>query len=309
MSRSRLLSASALAWIGLVLASLFWAGNALVARAFHQAIPPMSLAFWRWVLALFLMLPFIARPLWRELDLLQRAGLKLLVLSALSIAGYSGMLYHAAQTTTAINMTLLNTCLPLVLFLGSGLMLGEWPQRRAWWGMLLAAAGLLVLISAGRWRNLVELKFTRGDLWILLSIADWALYSLLLRRWSVSLAPLPSLHLLGTLILLGVPMLLPFYLLELAQGQVFALSAGNLAAIIYTAVFASLFAYLAWNYGIRVLGASRVALSNYLMPVFAATLSWLLLDEALQGFHWVGAALIFSGLLLANWQWPRRAAS
>ena len=126
---------------------------------------------------------------------------------------------------------------------------------------------------------------------------------------SLSLAPLPSLHLLGTLILLGVPMLLPFYLLELAQGQVFALSAGNLAAIIYTAVFASLFAYLAWNYGIRVLGASRVALSNYLMPVFAATLSWLLLDEALQGFHWLGAALIFSGLLLANWQWPRRAAS
>lgn len=296
-----------LAWIGLVLASLFWAGNALVARAFHQDIPPMSLAFWRWVLAVLVLLPFIVRPLWRQRELLLQECWKLLVLAGLSIAGYSALLYSAAQTTSAINMTLLNTCLPLVLFLGAGLLLGEWPERRAWWGMLLAAVGLLVLISAGRWGNLVELQFTRGDLWILLSIVDWALYTLLLRRWSASLASIASLHLLGLLIALGIPMLLPFYLLELAHGEVFALSAANLAAIAYTAVFASLFAYLAWNYGIKILGASRVALSNYLMPVFAAILSWLLLNEALQGFHWVGAALIFGGLLVANWK-PRRKA-
>ncbi|MBF7731212.1 DMT family transporter [Pseudomonas sp. N040] len=300
-------SGSGLAWTGLVLASLFWAGNALVARAFHQVIPPMSLAFWRWVLALILLLPFIARPLWRQRELLRKAWWQLLILAALSIAGYSAMLYQAAQTTTAINMTLLNTCLPLVLFLGAGIMLGEWPERRAWWGMLLAAGGLLVLISSGSWNNLLALQFTRGDLWIMLSIADWALYSLLLRRWSASLAGIASLHLLGLLIALGIPMLLPFYLLELARGEVFALSAANLAAIAYTALFASLFAYLAWNYGIKVLGASRVALSNYLMPVFAAILSWLLLDEALQGFHWVGAVLIFGGLLVANWK-PRHKA-
>ena len=111
----------------------------------------------------------------------------------------------------------------------------------------------------------------------------------------------------AVLIALGIPLLLPFYLLELWHGEVFALSPTNLAAIAYTAVFASLFAYLAWNYGIKVLGASRVGLSNYLMPVFAATLSWLLLDEALQGFHWAGATLIFSGLLLANWKTARKS--
>lgn len=298
-----------LAWTGLILASLFWAGNALVARAFHQAIPPMSLAFWRWVLALLILLPFIAVPLWLQRKLLLAQWWRLLVLSALAIAGYSALLYSAAQTTTAINMTLLNTCLPLVLFLGAGFMLGEWPERRAWWGMALAAAGLLVIISQGQWRSLIELQFTHGDLVILLSIADWALYSLLLRRWSAQLAAISGLQLLGVLMALGIPMLLPFYLLELARGQVFLLSATNLAAIAYTAVFASLFAYLAWNFGIKVLGASRVALSNYLMPVFAAILSWWLLGEALQGFHWTGAALIFSGLLLANSKPARKKLS
>lgn len=262
----------------------------------------MSLAFWRWVLAFSLLLPFVAVPLWRQRQLLFGARWQLLALSALGIAGYSSMLYHAAQTTSAINMTLLNTCLPLVLFLGAGVMLGEWPARRAWYGMAFAATGLLVLISRGSWANLLALQFTRGDLWILLSIADWALYSLLLRRWSVALAPIASLTLLAVLIALGIPLLLPFYLLEFWRGELFEPSVSNLAAIAYTAVFASLFAYLAWNYGIKVLGASRVGLSNYLMPAFAALLSWLLLNESLQEFHWAGGILIFSGLLLANWQ-------
>jgi drug/metabolite transporter (DMT)-like permease len=295
-----------LAWAGLVLGSLFWAGNALVARGFHEAIPPMSLAFWRWVLALALLLPFVAVPVWRQRKLLFGTWPQLLVLAALGIAGYSSMLYHAAQTTTAINMTLLNTCLPLVLFLGAGLMLGEWPIRRAWYGMLFAATGLLVLISAGSWEKLRALQFRQGDMWVLLSILDWALYSLLLRRWSPVLAAIAPLSLLAVLIGIGIPLLLPFYLLEIWRGELFEPSLSNLSAIAYTAVFASLIAYLAWNYGIRVLGASRVGLSNYLMPVFAAVLSWALLDESLQGFHWAGAALIFGGLLLANWKPAQR---
>jgi len=186
-------------------------------------------------------------------------------------------------------------------------MLGEWPVLRAWYGMAIAVGGLLVLISGGDWSDLVGLKFTRGDLWVLLAIADWALYSLLLRRWSAKLAAIAPLSMLGTLIALGILLLLPFYLQEVARGERFELSVANLAAIGYTAVFASLFAYMAWNYGIKVLGASRVGLSFYLMPVFAAIFSWLLLDETLQGFHWMGAALIFSGLLLAIWK-PARGA-
>jgi len=110
MKGSRVFADSpALAWAGLVLTSLFWAGNALVARAFHQAIPPMSLAFWRWVLAFVLLLPFISVPLWQQRKILLEVGWRLLVLAALAIAGFSSMLYQAAQTTTAINMTLLNT--------------------------------------------------------------------------------------------------------------------------------------------------------------------------------------------------------
>jgi drug/metabolite transporter (DMT)-like permease len=97
-----------------------------------------------------------------------------------------------------------------------------------------------------------------------------------------------------------VPLILPFYLYELSQGAHFNLTASNLAAIGYTAIFASLLAYLGWNHAVRVLGAAKAALSNYLMPVFTALLGWLLLGEELQGYHWFGAGLIFAGLLLAT---------
>ena len=300
-------SSRSLATLGLLLAVLCWSGNALVARAFAGEIPPFALSFWRWCLALSLLLPFVLTPLWRHRAALRQAGWRLLVLGGLGIAGYNSMLYSAAQTTVAINITLVNTCLPLMTFIGAGLLLGEWPQRRAWWGMGLAASGLLVLISRGSWATLAALSFNRGDLIMLLAVADWALYSLLLRRWASYLLPIPALALLGMLMLLGVPLILPFYLYELSQGARFAVTPSNLGAIAYTAVFASLVAYLAWNHGVRVLGAAKAALSNYLMPVFTAVLGWLLLGEGLQPFHWLGGGLIFAGLLLGTRLGAKRA--
>lgn len=292
-------SRPAWAWAGLLGGSLCWAGNALVARAVHGQIPPLGLAFWRWCLALACLLPFIAVPLWRQRAAIRQAGWRLLVLAGLSISAYNSLLYSAAQSTEALNITLLSTCLPLATFFGAGLLLGEWPARRAWLGLAIAALGLLWLIARGEPVNLLRLAFNPGDLLMLLAVLDWALYSLLLRRWAAWVR-LPPLSLLGMTMLLGVPLLLPFYLFEYARVGGFTADLPALAAIGYTALFASLFAYFAWNHGVRVLGASRAALSSYSMPVFTALLGWLLLGERLQAFHAVGAALILGGLLLAS---------
>lgn len=291
--------AALLAWAGLALASLFWAGNSLVARAFTGAIPPMSLAFWRWAVALVILLPLVGPSLWQHRHVLLRAGWRLWLLAALAITTYNCLLYTAALSTAAINLSLVSTCLPLATFIGAGLLLGEWPARRAWVGLLLALFGLLWLICQGNWRVLASLSVAEGDLLMVLATLDWALYSLLLRRWNAYFQ-LPPFTLLGALVLLGLLMLAPFYAWELWQGARFELSPANFAAIGYTALFASVLAYQLWNIGLRELGASRTAMSNYLMPVFTAILAWMLLDENLQDYHWVGGALIVSGLLLAG---------
>src|SRR5690606_19150676 len=157
------------AFAGLLLAVLLWSGNALVARAFHEDIPPLSLSFWRWTLATSLLLPFVARSIWQHRQTLRAAGCRLPIVATLGITIY---------------LTLLNTCLPLFAFIGGGLLLGEWPARSAWFGMAIAAAGLLYLISRGSWEVFISLSFQKGDLLMLAAVLAWTLYTLLLRRWA-----------------------------------------------------------------------------------------------------------------------------
>ena len=287
------------AFAGLFLAVLCWAGNALVARAFHEDIPPLSLSFWRWTLATSLLLPFVARSIWQHRQTLRAAGWRLPIVAALGIACYNTFLYSAAQSTEAINLTLLNTCIPLFAFVGAGLLLGEWPARSAWFGMATAATGLLYLISRGSWSAFVSLSFQKGDLLMLAAVLAWTLYTLLLRRWA-GVFKLPPLTLLGVLMLIGLPLITPFYLYEYSQVGGFTPTFGNIVAVAYTAVFASLVAYLAWSHGVRIVGAAKATMTTYLMPVFTAIIGWLVLGESLQVFHWIGGGLIFAGLLLAT---------
>lgn len=287
------------AYAGLLLAVLCWSGNALVARAFHDAIPPLSLAFWRWILATCLLLPFVARSIWHHRATLRAAGWRLPVVAVLGIASYNSLLYTAAQSTEAINLTLVNTCLPLFTFIGGGLLLGEWPARRAWGGMAIAAGGLVYLISRGSWDAFTSLAFRDGDMIMLAAVLVWSLYTLSLRRWAGFLQ-VPPLTLLGVLMAIGTPFILPFYLLELVRVGGFTPSPVNLSVIAYTAVFASLIAYLSWNHGVKTVGAARASMVTYLMPVFTAIIGWLVLGEALQAFHWIGGGLIFAGLLLTT---------
>jgi drug/metabolite transporter (DMT)-like permease len=291
---------------GLLLAVLCWSGNALVARAFHNDIAPMTLAFWRWTLATCLLLPFVARSIWTHRATLRAAGWRLPVIAALGISSYNSLLYSAAQSTEAINLTLVNTCLPLFTFIGGGLLLSEWPARRAWFGMAIAACGLAYLISRGSWDAFTGLAFKAGDLIMLVAVLAWALYTLLLRRWGGFLQ-VPPLTLLGVLMVIGTPLMLPFYLFELSHSGGFTPNLTNLGVIAYTAIFASLVAYLSWNHGVKTVGAAKAAMATYLMPVFTAILGWLLLGEGLELFHWVGGGLIFAGLLLAT-QTTSRAA-
>lgn len=289
-----------LALAGLLLAILCWAGNALLARAFAGEIPPLALAFWRWNLALGILLPFVALPLWRHRQQVRAAGWRLVVVAALGITGYNSFLYTAAHSTAAINITLVNTCIPLMTVIAAGLILKEWPTRRAWLGMLVAVLGLLILISQAQLSRLLGLAFAPGDLLMLVAVADWALYSVLLRRWASHLHAIPPLALLGVMILLGLIMLLPLYLYEHSQGARFVATLPHLSVVAYTAIFASLVAYLGWNHGVKVLGAGKAAMTSYLMPVFTAILGWVVLGEHLQSFHWIGGGLIFAGLLLAT---------
>lgn len=291
------MSARHWAVVGLLLTALAWAGNALIARASAGTLPPISLSFWRWTLALLLLLPFTIRGLWQYRGLLLDNRLRVVVLAALSISSYNTLLYQAAQSTSAINLTLVGTGLPVTAFFWSIVLLRQWPARATIAGASLGLCGLLLILTGGQPTRLLGLHFNDGDLIMLVAVLSWGLYTVLLQRWVM---PVPGLVLMAAMLLCGVPLLVPFFLWELMHRGSMPITWEAAGAVGYTAVFASLVAYVAWNNGVKVLGPATASLFSYLVPAFTALLGIMLLGEQLHWYHLAGGALTFTGLLVAT---------
>lgn len=281
----------------LLLASLFWAGNTVIARGVVGEVPPFALSFWRWLLALVFLLPVGIRPVQAQWPLVRRQLPLLAALAATSVAAYNTLLYLALQTTTAINATLVASSMPVMIILLSWVWLGErvgWAQAL---GVLLSLIGVVAVIARGDFGLLADLRFQTGDLWVLAAVFSWAVYSVMLRRHPTGLTPMA---LLTVLVALGVPFILPFYAWEMAQGLGFAVTPTTLMVMLYVGLFPSVLAYYFWNEGVAAVGANTAGLYAYLMPVFTAFLAVLFLGEALRWFHIAGLALIVLGIGLAR---------
>ncbi len=287
-----------LAYVGLVLTPLFWAGNAVVARGTVDAIPPLSMAFWRWVIALAILLPFGLPGIWRHRQTIRQRLGSMLALATFSVGAFNSLLYLAASTTTATNIALINATIPIFVALMSWLLLGDRTRPIQALGIALAVTGIVTVVARGDLAVLTGLQAQPGDLIMVAAVFSWGLFSVLLRRQAV---PLPALTFLTTQILLGVLVILPFYLTDLlAFSGGFELSGATLAPLLYFAIFPGILAYAFWNHGVHAIGPSRAAIFMYLTPVFASILAGIFLGETLGRFHVIGGLLILAGLILAT---------
>lgn len=292
------LSALTLAYIGLVVTPLFWAGNAVVARGVVHAIPPTSLAFWRWVLALLIILPFGLPHLRRQWPLVRQHWRSILVLALFSVTAFNTLLYLAAKTTTATNIALINSTIPIMVALLAWLMLSERTRPQQVAGIAVAMAGMLLVIGQGSLARLASLTFMAGDLIMVAAVASWGVYSVLLRRQSL---PLHSLTFLTAQIAAGTLLLAPLYIVDLMffSGG-FEPRMSSIPVFLYVAIFPGILAYACWNNAVLVVGPAVSAMFMYLTPVFAALLAWLFLGERLEGYHLSGGLLILAGLYLTT---------
>ncbi|HEX5515082.1 MAG TPA: DMT family transporter [Gammaproteobacteria bacterium] len=285
-----------LAYLGLAFASLFWAGNAVVARGTVGMIPPLAMSFWRWVIALLVLLPFALPHLRREWRVAVIHWPQLLALAVLSVGTYNTLLYLAAQSTTAVNITLISATMPVVIALTARLLLGQRLEGLQWGGIALALCGVAIIVLLGT-SNAVAGGINRGDLIIMIAVLVWGLYSVLLRWRPLPLHPLTVLLLL---VALGLPVIFPFYLWELAAGSELHLTAQTVPALLYVGVFPSLLAYLFWNHGVSIAGPNRAGMFIYLIPMFTVLMAGALLGEKLYERHALGAGLILLGLYLST---------
>lgn len=278
----------------LTLANLFWAGNWIVGRGMRADVPPIALSFWRWIIALACLLPLAWPYLKRDRAALIGGWRWLAVLGILGTCLYNALTYVGLQQTEAINGLLLNSFIPIVIVALAWAFQGKRIGSREAVGITASFAGVLTIVARGDSATLANLHLNLGDIWILLSVVAWAVYTLLLPKRPAA-HPLASLFVMAAI---GTTATLPLYLMELAGGRHITASAGAWLAIAYAGIFPAFLGFIFWNKGVEQVGASRAGLFIHLMPAFGILLAAVFLGEQLLSFHFVGIALIFGGIFL-----------
>jgi drug/metabolite transporter (DMT)-like permease len=257
-------------------------------------IPPVAFAFWRWTLALALILPFTLRQVALDWTEITRRWKRLFLLAALGISGFNTLLYSAVHTTTAINGALIQSTMPAVIVLLSLILYREKITTLQLGGVMLCVLGACLIVLRGDLKTLRTMSFVQGDLLLIVAVVFYGLYSALLRRR-------PAIHprsFLAATFALGAAGLFPVYLAELAVTGPFPLSRDIVLSILYVALFPSILAYFCWNKGVDLVGPTRAGLFINLIPGFASLLWVWLLDESIQVFHIGGMGLIVGGMAL-----------
>jgi len=281
----------------LLLPPLFWAGNFIAGRAIADQASPISLSFWRWALALIIILPFIIKPILQQWFIIKQNLGVLILLAVLSVTAFNSLAYIGLQYTTATNGTLLNSFIPIFILIISGVFFNESINSRQIIGVMISLLGVLIILSKLDIAIIKQLSFNKGDLWILVGSLDWAIYSIFLKRYRPT--ELSALSFLGSTMVLGLIFLLPIYLLNPFNETGLLINQASVLTLLYIALFPSIFAYLAWNYGISKVGASIGGQYIHLMPLFGALLAVIFLGEQIRLYHLLGGLSIAIGLWLS----------
>lgn len=283
----------------LTLTALFWSGNMIIGRGVRADVPPLTLALLRWSIALLLFAP-LAWPKLRAQWPHVRAGWPAVIALGLAgVGGYNTFAYIALQYTTATNATLLNSFTPIATMALAWGLLGRRLSRLEGLGMLVSLLGVMNIVSHGEPATLLNFHLNTGDLWMLLAVLTWGLYTVGLHWRPRDVDPMVFLFFLT---IIGLFALIPAVGWEWSQGKSVHLTPGSLAAILYTGIFPGFLGYIFYNTGVSVVGPSRASLFIHLMPVFGTLLAAVFLGERPSTYHFVGIGLVFVGIWLTTFR-------
>lgn len=274
-----------------------WAINYIVARRAPGLIEPHQLALGRWLLAGLVLAAWSRRELFEHRAHLRTAWTQYVVLGALGMLVCGAWVYQGARTTGAMNIALIYSASPVLITLGAVVWLGERFSRLQALGVAIALAGVMHVVVKGRWLALGSVTWTPGDLWIVAAMLAWAAYALLLKKWP---SPLSASARLAATCAGGVFVLIPFALWEWTRPAAAPWNPAGIGLVVVAALVPGIGAYWAYGYAQRILGASRVAASLYLGPLYGGLVAWGILGEPIGAHHALGAALILPGIYLAS---------
>lgn len=276
----------------LTLTAFFLAANHVIGRSVEGVIPPVGLSFWRWWMGALILLPFVIPRFSLVLSCYAKAFRVYALLGCLMI-GSTTLILVALNLTTAVNVSLMNAVQPALTVLLAVLFYRESVSGRGLLGIILAMAGVLVMVSRASWSLIASLEFNAGDLITVLAMFGFSSYALNLKKLPKELTVPESLF---GITLFGSIALVPFYLIESQTFAPVPATAQTLWVVLALALLVSVLGNLMWNKGNQLIGPSAAAVFINLIPIFGSLLAISFLNEQLYLYHLIGALLICSGI-------------
>ena len=276
-----------------MIAVLIWSLNITVTRYVAEFISPISISFYRWLIAFVLMSPFVLLSVWKYRTEIRQHAWQFAVLGACGMVFYQGLAYIAAHYTTATNMGIINAFTPIFTIFISMFILKEMPTRYAVIGGILSFLGLLYVMSQGNLQSLVHLAGHWGDLLMILAVFLYAFYGVFLKKWQIKIPLLTSLY-------VQIAFALLFHLPFVFVLGLDAINSQNVGSVLYAGVFPSIVAPLVWMMAVQYIGPNRTSIFMNVMPIGTALIAYFWLNEAWTIYHTVGGVIILLGIALAQ---------
>ncbi len=286
------------AYLMLVCATLFWAGNFIVGKlAYITNIPPMSLVFFRWLLVWLILLPFTYKEIIKHKEVILENLPLLFFLALTSVGLFNSFTYLSLVHTQVINASLFNTAIPAIIILLCFIFKIEKTNKYQILGLIISVLGILSIITKLNSQIILSLNFNKGDLIMIGGVITWGLYSSFLKRKKFTLPLLTLVHILCTF---GLVFIFPQFMYEFIQGQKIDFSINLIYILIFLALFPSIGSYYCWAGAVSIIGANRAGIFLSLIPLFSTIMAIFFYNEKFQIFHLIGAILIILGLFLSN---------
>ena len=276
-----------------MIAVLIWSLNITVTRYVAEFISPISISFYRWLIAFVLMSPFVLLSVWKYRTEIRQHAWQFAVLGACGMVFYQGLAYSAAHYTTATNMGIINAFTPIFTIFISIFILKEMPTRYAVIGGILSFLGLLYVMSQGNLQSLVHLAGHWGDLLMILAVFLYAFYGVFLKKWQIKIPLLTSLY-------VQIAFALLFHLPFVFVLGLDAINSQNVGSVLYAGVFPSIVAPLVWMMAVQYIGPNRTSIFMNVMPIGTALIAYFWLNEAWTIYHTIGGVIILLGIALAQ---------
>jgi len=284
-------------YILLFVQPVFMATNIIVARGGVEYVPPISLAFWRWLTVFLLLLPFFYNEIIKNKKSFNKEFWKLFFLGSMGCGVCGAFPFIAGMSTTMANMGIIYTSSPIFIIILSVMFFNDKINFFRIIGLVLCLIGVLAIISKGNLDLLINFKFTSGDLWMLGAAIGWAVYSIYLLNWKSKFSLMARFTLIA---MFGTISLFPFYILEEIFYFNTTFNSNFLFWVLFAAISPGIIAFTLYTKVQKYLGASLTGFTLYIFSIYSAIYGIILFDEALLNFHYFGAVFVFAGVYLAR---------